>query len=399
MAPTRQRHRRRAQPDVRRDAQAERLLLGEPRHAAPARRHHPVDQRRHAAPVDHPGRREHRLPEGRQRQQRARHAAIPGPGARDVLLHQPAERAADVLPRPRLGHHPAERVCRRGRRLPDHRPDGAEPDRHRRRPRRPRHRHPADHPGQDLRARARPQMAKLDPTWNADQVGRRGQPLDTTTSTCPRRTPATPRHERVRTLDVRPVVLAAGQGRQVPADRQPVLRPDALRPGRRSRLLRAGADPVDAERLGRHGAFNDTPDRQRHGLPDHDGRPEGVPLPDPQRGQRPLLEPVRGTSPTRPPGRQRGRPEAGRGRGRADRPERLPDARTPRRARRARLDPDRHRGRVPAGPGGRAGPADHLDHRPDPLRRRQRRQALAAAGTGRAGRRRSSTSRSSGARR
>ena len=27
----------------------------------------PVDQRRHAAPVDHPGRRDHRLPEGRQR--------------------------------------------------------------------------------------------------------------------------------------------------------------------------------------------------------------------------------------------------------------------------------------------------------------------------------------------
>ncbi len=40
------------------------LLLGEPGHAAPARRHHPVDQRRHAAPVDHPGRREHRYPKG-----------------------------------------------------------------------------------------------------------------------------------------------------------------------------------------------------------------------------------------------------------------------------------------------------------------------------------------------
>ncbi len=31
------------------------LLHGEPRHPAPARRHHPLDQRRHAAPVDHPG--------------------------------------------------------------------------------------------------------------------------------------------------------------------------------------------------------------------------------------------------------------------------------------------------------------------------------------------------------
>ena len=58
--------------------------------------------------------------EGRQRQQRPRHAR-PGPRCGDVLLHQPAERAADVLPRPRLGHHPAERVRRRGRRLPAHR--------------------------------------------------------------------------------------------------------------------------------------------------------------------------------------------------------------------------------------------------------------------------------------
>ena len=35
------------------------------------------------------------------------------------------------------------------------------------------------------------------------------------------------------------------------------------------------------------------------------------------------------------------------------------------------LDPDRHRGRLPAGPGGRRrAAADHLDHRPDPVRRR-----------------------------
>ena len=54
---------------------------------------------------------------------------------------------------------------------------------------------------------------------------------------------------------------------------------------------------------------------------------------------------------------------------------------------RARLDPDRHRGRLPAGPGRRSAPADDLDHRPDPVRRRQRRPALAAAGSGRAGRR------------
>ena len=33
----------------------------------------------------------------------------------DLLLHQPAERPPDVLPRPRLGHHPPECLCRRSR--------------------------------------------------------------------------------------------------------------------------------------------------------------------------------------------------------------------------------------------------------------------------------------------
>ena len=57
-------------------------------------------------------------------------------------------------------------------------------------------------------------------------LGRRGQPVG------PARLHAGPEpgrplgHERVRTLDVRPVVLAARQGRQVPADRQPLLRPE-----------------------------------------------------------------------------------------------------------------------------------------------------------------------------
>ena len=55
---------------------------------------------------------------------------------------------------------------------------------------------------------------------------------------------------------------------------------------------------------------------------------------------------------------------------------------------RSRLDPDRHRGRLPAGSGGRGRPAaNHLDHGPDPLRCRQRGQALAAAGACRARRR------------
>ena len=43
-----------------------------------------------------------------------RRGALRGDGRRllDLLLHQPAERAADVLPRPRVGHHPAQRLRR-----------------------------------------------------------------------------------------------------------------------------------------------------------------------------------------------------------------------------------------------------------------------------------------------
>ena len=42
----------------------------------------------------------------------------------DVLLHQPAERAPDVLPRPCVGHHPAQRLRGRGCGLPDLRQHG-----------------------------------------------------------------------------------------------------------------------------------------------------------------------------------------------------------------------------------------------------------------------------------
>ncbi len=42
-------------PDVLRVPEGRReLLQGQPSHPAPARRHHPVDQRRDPAPVDHP---------------------------------------------------------------------------------------------------------------------------------------------------------------------------------------------------------------------------------------------------------------------------------------------------------------------------------------------------------
>ena len=50
------------------------VLQGQPCHPAPARRLEPLDQRRHPAPVDHPGRRDHPLAPGRQRQPRTGHA-------------------------------------------------------------------------------------------------------------------------------------------------------------------------------------------------------------------------------------------------------------------------------------------------------------------------------------
>ena len=193
----------------------------------------PVDQRRHAAPVDHPCGREHRLSQGRQRQQRSGHARS-GRRRGDVLLHQPAERAVDVLPRPLLGHHPAERLCGRGRRLPPDRSDGAEPGRSDRRPRRPRRRHPADRPGQDVRAETRPRWLKSIRPGDRPSWGGEGS-LWTPHVYMPAQNPGRPvRHERVRTLDVRALVLAAGEGRQVPADRQPVLRPRRCDPERRA---------------------------------------------------------------------------------------------------------------------------------------------------------------------
>ena len=120
-------------------------------------------------------------------------------------------------------------------------------------------------------------------------------------------------------------------------------------------VLRAGADPVDAEHLGRHGGVQRHADRQRHGVSDHHRRSEGLPLPDPERGQRPLLEPV--LVRRRPEDRhaQRSRPEADRAGCRADRPGRLPDAGHDVQPEGPGLDPDRHRGRVPADPGRRAG--------------------------------------------
>ena len=140
------------------------------------------------------------------------------------------------------------------------------------------------------------------PPWGGD-----GQPL------VPPRVHAGPeprrpeRHERVRALDVRPVVLAAGtrtiEPYTGPIDQTPYLRRLDLQSRRSGHLavpgrpvLRAGADPGHAEHLGRDGAVQRHADRERDGVSDDHSRAEVVPLPDPERGQRPLLEPpvVRG---------------------------------------------------------------------------------------------------------
>ena len=74
--PTNARHRagQGPQPRLHPVPEAQQLLQGQPGHAAPARRHDAVDQRRHAAPVDHARGRDHRVAAGRQRPERPGHA-------------------------------------------------------------------------------------------------------------------------------------------------------------------------------------------------------------------------------------------------------------------------------------------------------------------------------------
>ena len=218
------------------------LLHGQPRHPAPPRRHHPVDQRRHAAPVDHPGRRDHRR--GRRASAsrtcptwtalhdlRRRRRRLP-----DLLLHQPAERAADVLPRPLVGHHPPERVRRRGRRLPDHRRHRADADRRR-----------APSPARDtipLIVQDRPScprrsctptlgLTRQDPTWDTARWGGKGN-FWYHHVYMPAQNPGDPRGmSAYGRWMYGPWFWPPATGTQVRPDRQPVLRPD-LQP-RRSR--------------------------------------------------------------------------------------------------------------------------------------------------------------------
>ena len=56
-------------------------------------------------------------------------------------------------------------------------------------------------------------------------------------------------------------------------------------------VLRARAHPRHAQRLGRHGAVQRHPDRQRSGLPEGHPRAQALPAADAQRRQRPVLQP------------------------------------------------------------------------------------------------------------
>ena len=291
-----------------------RQLHREPGDAPPARWVHPVDQRRHAAPVDDAGQRDHAVPEGRERLQRAGHVVRrqrqPGPrrhrgrleqpGRRlaDVLLHEPAERPADVLPRPCVRDHPAQRVRRRGRgyvlqdpvldsnwtctilgscvanatSLVSQRiipatqiplviqdktfvPDTA-------------------------------QLAAEDPTWDTRRVRRRSATSGSRTSTCPTRTRPTP---------VAPTPWVAGttgpgSGPPTPASRtarspNPLCQPQRCPCGELP-------EPGHPEPVARARIVHGHAGRQRHGLPGPERRPEGLPLLDPQRRQRPEPQPV-----------------------------------------------------------------------------------------------------------
>ena len=149
-----------------------RAVHAEPRHTSPARWLHAVDQRRNAIPVDHSGGREHLLPQGRQCAERPRHARS-GPWGHDVLLHQRAERPADVDPRPRGRRSPGSTCTPARRRLtscrtrPSRDWSAAGPSRRR---------DPAGHPGQDVRAGRHP-ACRRGPDLGQGEVGRPRQPV------------------------------------------------------------------------------------------------------------------------------------------------------------------------------------------------------------------------------
>ena len=193
------------------------VLHGQPRHPAPARRHHPLDQRRLAAPVDHPGQRDHRLAAGRQRAERPRHGRRRQARRRAGLLDSPTDGCMTFYytnqqsARLMFYHDHAWGITRLNvyageaagymirdsteQALINNGIDPLRPD-------------PADHPGPDFRPAGRP-ACRAGPDLGLQPLGRLRQPLVPPrlhAGSEPRRPD---RREHVRPLVVRPVVLAA----------------------------------------------------------------------------------------------------------------------------------------------------------------------------------------------
>ena len=164
-------------------------------------------------------------------------------------------------------------------------------------------------------------MAKVDPTWNS--------PSGAARATCGRRT-STCRH---RTRATRPGMSAFGRWMYGPwfwppaknAKYPPIANPyydPTCDPDVQPFCEPAQIPSTPNVSVGME-AFNDTPDRQRHRLPDHHGRSRRPTATGSSTRPTTASGTCPGTSPTRTG--TRGRPEARGGRGRPDRPGRLPD--------------------------------------------------------------------------
>ena len=257
-----------------------------------------MDQRRHAAPVDHAGGRGHAVSAGRQRRRTSRTCPIPGTGRDDVLLHEPAERAADVLPRPCVGHHAAQRLRGRGRRLPHHRRDGGAAHR--------RGSCPSDSSRSSSRTRRSCRARRSSPPGpdlGRGPLGRSRAASGSRTSTRRRRTPATAPASTSSAAG--PTARGSGRPRRTSTTR-PIANPyfdPSCDPARD--LVRAAAHPGRPLPVDGHGVLQRHAGRERHGLPDRDGRPQVLSAARPERGQRPVLQPVSSTRPTPPAPRSR----------------------------------------------------------------------------------------------
>ncbi len=228
----------------------------------------PVDQRRHAAPVDHPRRREHRL----SRRASASRTCPTCPtrararmtffytnqqSARLMFYHDHAYGITrlNVYAGEAAGYllqDPVEQAL-------DRRHDGTIPRRHVRRP------DPAGHPGQDLRARAPRSSPHEDPTWDTANCGRRTGNLWFPHVYMPNQNPV--RHRRARTPWAAGTT-APGSGRPSPASTNgPVANPLAGTTPEEGPTIPGTPNPsLVPEGVHGHAA------RQRHGLPRTHGR-------------------------------------------------------------------------------------------------------------------------------